>query len=131
MQVFQDWEPVGWNKVGEKRREQTKTMYLNDQMRKNNTTSLKKNVSNKNQVEATLNAKKLEKEEETFKHTTISSSVSKRISKARCDKKMTQKELANALYLPFKIIQDYEAGKAIPNHLVLNKIEKILGKVRD
>jgi hypothetical protein len=33
-------------------------------MRKNNTTSLKKNVSNKNQVEATLNAKKLEKEEE-------------------------------------------------------------------
>lgn len=131
MQVFQDWEPVGWNKVGEKRREQTKTMYLNDQMRKNNTTSLKKNVSNKNQVEATIDSRKLEKEEETFKHTTISSSVSKRIAKARCDKKMTQKELANALYLPFKIIQDYEAGKAIPNHLVLNKIEKILGKVRD
>ena len=44
---------------------------------------------------------------------------------------MTQKELANALYLPFKIIQDYEAGKAIPNPLVLNKIERILGRVRD
>lgn len=131
MQVFQDWEPVGWNKVGEKRREQTKTTYLNDQMRKNNTTSLKKNVSNKTQIEPILNARKIEKEEETFKHATISSSVSKRISKARCDKKMTQKDLANALYLPFKVIQDYEAGKAIPNHLVLNKIEKILGKVRD
>ena len=78
MQVFQDWEPIGWNKVGERRREQTKTTYLNDQTRKNNTTSLKKNVSNKNQVEPILNAKKLEKEEETFKHTTISSSISKK-----------------------------------------------------
>lgn len=131
MQVFQDWEPIGWNKVGEKRREQTKTTYLNDQTRKNNTASLKKNVSNKNQVEPILNAKKLEKEEETFKHTTISSSISKKISKSRCEKKMTQKELANALYLPFKVIQEYEAGKAIPNPLVLNKIEKILGRVRD
>ena len=131
MQVFQDWNPVGWNKTGERRREETKSQHLNDQMRKNNTLSLKKNVTNKNQVEATIDSRKLEKEEETFKHATISSSISKKIAKARCDKKMTQKELANALYLPFKIIQDYEAGKAIPNPLVLNKIEKILGRVRD
>jgi putative transcription factor len=58
--------------------------------------------------------------------------MSKRIAQARCEKKMTQKDLANALSLPFKIIQDYEAGKAIPNHVVLNKIEKALGvRVRD
>ena len=58
--------------------------------------------------------------------------MSKKIAKARCDKKMTQKELAFALSLPFKIIQDYENGTAIPNHLILNKIEKILDvRVRD
>lgn len=131
MQVFQDWNPVGWNKTGERRREETKSQHLNNQMRKNNTMSLKKNVSNKNQVEPSIDARKLEKEEETFKHNTISSSIAKKIAKARCEKKMTQKELANALYLPFKIIQDYEAGKAIPNPLVLNKIERILGRVRD
>ena len=45
---------------------------------------------------------------------------------------MSQKDLANTIYLPYKIIQDYESGKAIPNPLVLNKIEKALGvRVRD
>jgi len=57
--------------------------------------------------------------------------MAKKIAQARCNKKMTQKELANTLSLPLKIIQDYEASKAIPNHNVLNKIEKILGRVRD
>lgn len=45
---------------------------------------------------------------------------------------MTQIELANALYLPHKVIQDYENSKAIPNDFILTKIEKILGtKVRN
>jgi ribosome-binding protein aMBF1 (putative translation factor) len=29
-----------------------------------------------------------------------------------------------------KIIQDYESGAAIPNHIITNKIEKVLGKIR-
>jgi putative transcription factor len=92
---------------------------------------LKKNVTNKSQFEGVSNIRKVEKEEETFKHPTVTLSTAKKIAQARCEKKMSQKDLANALYLPFKIIQDYEAGKAIPNAFVLNKIEKILGRVRD
>ena len=58
--------------------------------------------------------------------------MAKRIAQARCEKKMTQKDLAAALSLPFKIVQEYENGKAIPNHIVINKMEKALGcKLRD
>ena len=129
---FQDWKPVSWNKIGEKHKGESKNAYINNQMRKNNTVTTNKVVSNKTQIDGVSNLKKVEKEEETFKHATVSLSMSKRIAQARCEKKMTQKDLANALSLPFKIIQDYEAGKAIPNHIVLNKIEKALGvRVRD
>lgn len=129
---FQDWKPVTWNKTGEKNKGESKTTYINNQMRKNNTVTSNKVVSNKTQIDGVSNLKKVEKEEDTFKHATVSLSMSKRIAQARCEKKMTQKDLANALSLPFKIIQDYEAGKAIPNHVVLNKIEKALGvRVRD
>ena len=129
---FQDWKPVTWNKIGEKHKGESKNAYINNQMRKNNTVTTNKVVSNKTQIDGVSNLKKVEKEEDTFKHATVSLSMSKRIAQARCEKKMTQKDLANALSLPFKIIQDYEAGKAIPNHIVLNKIEKALGvRVRD
>ena len=129
---FQDWKPVSWNKIGEKHKGESKNAYINNQMRKNNTVTTNKVVSNKTQIDGVSNLKKVEKEEETFKHATVSLSMSKRIAQERCEKKMTQKDLANALSLPFKIIQDYEAGKAIPNHIVLNKIEKALGvRVRD
>jgi putative transcription factor len=129
---FQDWKPVSWNKIGEKHKGESKNAYINNQMRKNNTVTTNKVVSNKTQIDGVSNLKKVEKEEDTFKHATVSLSMSKRIAQARCEKKMTQKDLANALSLPFKIIQDYEAGKAIPNHIVLNKIEKALGvRVRD
>ena len=129
---FQDWKPVSFNKIGEKHKGESKNAYINNQMRKNNTVTTNKVVSNKTQIDGVSNLKKVEKEEDTFKHATVSLSMSKRIAQARCEKKMTQKDLANALSLPFKIIQDYEAGKAIPNHIVLNKIEKALGvRVRD
>jgi putative transcription factor len=130
-QKFQDWETVGWNKSGEKNKNESKTAYLNNQMRKNNTVSQNKVVSNKSQIDVVSNVRKIEKEEETFKHEKVSLSMSKKIAQARCEKKLSQKELAQTLNLPFKIIQEYEAGKAIPNPVVLNKIEKILGRVRN
>jgi putative transcription factor len=129
--IFQDWNPVTWNKTGDKNKNESKISYINNQMRKNNTISKNKNNSNKNQIEGVSNIKKIENEEDTFKHQKVSLSMAKKIAQARCNKKMTQKELANTLSLPLKIIQDYEASKAIPNHNVLNKIEKILGRVRD
>ena len=123
---------MSWNKTGQKKKDESKSVYLNNQHRKNNTVSVDKIVSNKSQINVVSNIKQIEKEEDTFKHKTVSLSISKRIAAARCNKKMSQKDLANTIYLPYKIIQDYESGKAIPNPLVLNKIEKALGvRVRD
>ena len=78
-----------------------------------------------------LDLKKIENEEETFKHKSVSLSMSKKIAQKRCSMKLTQKDLAFKLSLPEKIIKDYENGSAIPNHIIINKIEKIIGKIRD
>ena len=123
----QDWKNVTWDKRGEKNKGETKTAFINNQMRKNNTVSyLKVGSANQNKINIVSNAKKLDLEEETFKLPKVTLSMSKRIAQARCEKKLTQKELANILSLPSKIIQNYEAGKAIPNAVILNKIEKAL-----
>ena len=128
---FQDWNVVSWDKRGERSKNESKKDYINNQTRKNNTVSTLKTQSlNSNKIDIP-NIKKIEKEEDTFIIKTVSLNVSKRIAQKRCEQKLTQKELAFKLNLPEKIIKDYESGKAIPNHIILNKIEKILGRVRD
>lgn len=78
------------------------------------------------------NLKKIENEEETLKHAKISLSMAKKIAHARNMKKLSQKDLAMKLNLPMKIIKDYESSEAIPNHIIINKLEKILeAKLRD
>jgi putative transcription factor len=131
--ITQDWNVITWDKRGQKSKNESQKTFMNNQMRKNNTTSHLKNVKpNENKINSINNIKKIENEEESFKHEKISLSVSKKIAQARCDKKISQKELAIKLNLPLKIIQDYESGKGIPNHIILNKIEKVLEKrVRD
>ena len=57
---------------------------------------------------------------------TVSLSNSLLIQKARMAKKMSQKELAQKLNIDSKIIQTYESGKAIPEHKLMIKLEKIL-----
>ena len=128
---FQDWNVVSWDKRGERSKNESKKDYINNQTRKNNTVSTLKTQSlNSNKIDIP-NIKKIEIEEDTFIIKTVSLNVSKRIAQKRCEQKSTQKELAFKLKLPEKIIKDYESGKAIPNHIILNKIEKILGRVRE
>ena len=128
---FQDWNVVSWDKRGERSKNESKKDYINNQTRKNNTvSSLKTQSLNSNKIDIP-NIKKIEKEEDTFVIKTVSLNVSKRLAQKRCEQKLTQKELAFKLNLPEKIIKEYEAGKAVPNHVILNKIEKILGRVRD
>jgi putative transcription factor len=125
---FQDWTEVKWDKRGKRQSGESDKTFMANQMRKNNVVSTVKPISaNKNQINIVTNIKKIEKEEDTFIHKTVSLNMAKKIAQARCDKKITQKELANILSLPFKTIQEYESGKAIPNHLIINKIEKALG----
>jgi len=125
---FQDWKEVGWDKRGEKPKNESNKTFLNNQKRQGNVTQiLKKRSSNQNQINVVTNAKKIDSEEETFKHKLIGD-MGKRIAQARCEKKLTQKELANALFLPESVIKSFESGKAIYNAIIINKMEKYLGK---
>jgi ribosome-binding protein aMBF1 (putative translation factor) len=136
--MFQDWTPVGWNKQGTKQTNETKKDFLKRESQAgrvissmNNTTCNKAGSNGLN--DKVMSARKLDEEEDTFKHKSVSLSISKRIAQKRCEMKLTQKELAMKLSLPESIIKDYEKpdGKVIPNPNILNKIEKILGRVRD
>ena len=40
---------------------------------------------------------------------------------------MNQKQLADAIHVPVKTINEYESGKAIPNPNILNNISRVLG----
>ncbi|SCV04465.1 LAME_0H18646g1_1 [Lachancea meyersii CBS 8951] len=57
----------------------------------------------------------------------LDASVGKVISKARGDKSLTQKDLATKINEKPTVINDYEAGRAIPNQQILAKLERALG----
>jgi len=82
--------------------------------------------SNK-QVAATQNSARLDRETEELKHATISLDVGKLIQQGRQNKGLSQKDLATKICEKPQVIQDYEAGKGIPNQMILGKIEKQIG----
>ncbi|TID17256.1 hypothetical protein CANINC_004020 [Pichia inconspicua] len=57
----------------------------------------------------------------------IDVSVGKAIQKGRQDKGLSQKDLATKINEKPTIINDYEAGRGVPNQQVLAKIERVLG----
>jgi len=69
----------------------------------------------------------LEADTENYKHETVSTDLKRALSTARTAKGMTQKQLAQALVMDAKTVQEYEQGKAIPNNAVIAKMEKALG----
>jgi ribosome-binding protein aMBF1 (putative translation factor) len=118
---FQDWEP----KVLVKSHYSVtdKKQAVLSASRRGETISVKKNSGNPDY----LHLKKVENEEETFKHATVSLSLSKQIAQARNNAKMTQRDLDQRLNLPPNTIKQYEQGTIIPNKVVINNIKKVLG----
>lgn len=57
----------------------------------------------------------------------ISPDVGKAIQQGRQAKGLTQKELATAVNEKPSVVNDYEAGRAVPNQQVLGKIERKIG----
>lgn len=57
----------------------------------------------------------------------IDVSVGKAIQQARQEKKFTQKDLATKVNEKPQVINDYEAGRAVPNQQLLGKLERALG----
>lgn len=73
------------------------------------------------------NAWKLDSETENFKHAKVSMEFKMALQQARLAKKMTQKQLADVCNEKQSVINEYEAGKAIPNGQVIQKMNKALG----
>ncbi|XP_072016019.1 endothelial differentiation-related factor 1 homolog [Amphiura filiformis] len=73
------------------------------------------------------NTAKLDRETEELHHDRVPLEVGKLIQRGRQDKEMTQKDLATRINEKPQVINDYEAGRAIPNQQVLAKIERVIG----
>jgi len=74
-----------------------------------------------------MNSARLDRETEELKHGTVPLDVGKSIMQGRQGKGWSQKDLATKICEKPQIIQDYEAGKGIPNQMILGKIEKQIG----
>lgn len=57
----------------------------------------------------------------------LDANVGKAIQSGRQEKKLTQKDLATKINEKPQVINDYEAGRAVPNQQVLGKLERALG----
>nr|CAG4645937.1 EOG090X0ILG [Lynceus sp. MCZ IZ 141354] len=75
----------------------------------------------------TLNTAKLDQETEELKHDKLSIDVGKLIQAGRQAKGWTQKDLATNVNEKPQVINDYEAGRGIPNQQILGKIERAIG----
>ena len=125
----QDWTTITWDKRGQKPKGVSDKTHLNNEKRKGNVIqTLKPESANKNKTFEVTNTKKIANEEETFKHKTIGMKIGNKIAQARAEKKLTREQLAQALFLPKKIIEEFENGKAIYNAVILNKLDKFFDK---
>jgi putative transcription factor len=74
-----------------------------------------------------INAAKIEKETEDFHIERVTPYLSKSIIKARTSAKLTQAQLAQKIFQPLKVVQEYENGKATPNNQIIQKMSRALG----
>jgi len=90
-------------------------------------TSKKFTAGQNKQHSASKNTAKLDRETEELHHDVVGLSVGRLIQQGRQDKKLTQKELATKINEKPQVVNDYEAGRAIPNNQVMSKLERALG----
>jgi len=125
----QDWGNVSWDTRGSKKSGQSKKKQLQTAARQGSVDVDKKYNAGTNTQSSSGEGKsavKIEAETESFSVPKVSVELRKLIMQARTSAKMTQKDLATACNLKVSIIQDYEAGKAIPNSAMLKKIERAI-----
>jgi putative transcription factor len=69
---------------------------------------------------------KLDRENDVAPPAKVAPSVGKAMAQARQGLKMSQKDLAAKTNEPTSVVNDYEAGRAVPSPQVLSKFERIL-----
>lgn len=90
-------------------------------------TAKKFNAGANRKVATDKNTAKLDRETEELHHDRITMGVGKAIMQGRQAKEWTQKDLATKVNEKPQVINDYEAGRAIPNQQILAKIERQIG----
>ncbi|GFT44950.1 endothelial differentiation-related factor 1 [Nephila pilipes] len=90
-------------------------------------TTKKYNAATNKQHSTTLNTLKLDTETEQLHHETVGLDMGRLIQQGRQNKNLTQKDLATRINEKPQVINDYEAGRAVPNQQILTKIERVIG----
>ncbi|RUS83326.1 hypothetical protein EGW08_008904 [Elysia chlorotica] len=123
-----DWEDV--TIIGHRARanQQRSKQAVNSALRTGSEveTSKKFAAGSNKQLSANKNVAKLDRETEELHHEHVSLDVSKLIQQGRQAKGLTQKDLATKINEKQQVINDYEAGKAIPNNQIMSKLERAL-----
>ncbi|KAI9268230.1 multi protein bridging factor 1-domain-containing protein [Phascolomyces articulosus] len=70
---------------------------------------------------------KLDRDNDVAPPPKVDVSVGRALQKARQEKGITQKDLAQKINEKPQVVNDYESGRAIPNQQVLGKLERALG----
>ena len=83
------------------------------------------NKQNKSNVNSAIIERKMD--EGTFELPKVTHNLQQQLQKARQEKSMTQKELANKCNLTESTVKSYESGKAVPNQSDIDKMSKALG----
>ncbi|MCD7461474.1 Multiprotein-bridging factor 1c [Datura stramonium] len=128
----QEWEPVVLHKRKVKAQDLRDPKAVNQALRTGaQVQTVKKfdaGLNKKAAAAATaVNARKLDEAAEPAALEKVPVDVRQAIQKARIEKKMSQADLAKQINERTQVVAEYENGKAVPNQLVLGKMEKVLG----
>ncbi|KAK4371299.1 hypothetical protein RND71_010774 [Anisodus tanguticus] len=128
--VRQEWEPIVLHKPKVKAQDLRDTKAVNQALRTGaQVQTVKKSDAglNKKAAAVAVNARKLDEAAEPAALEKLPVDVRQAIQKARIEKKMSQADLAKQINERTQVVAEYENGKAVPNQLVLGKMEKVLG----
>eukprot|EP00440_Ansanella_granifera_P014784 gb/GFBE01016073.1/.p1 GENE.gb/GFBE01016073.1/~~gb/GFBE01016073.1/.p1 ORF type:complete len:144 (+),score=45.47 gb/GFBE01016073.1/:1-432(+) len=126
----QQWEPVVWKRAAPTGQAAKGTAAVNAARRQGTEVETSKKfsaASNRSSAAVVPKAKKLDENSETFRHKTVSHDLKLALQQARLAKKMSQADLATAINERSSVVSEYEAGKAIPNGAIINKLNNALG----
>ncbi|KAM3338895.1 multiprotein-bridging factor 1c [Capsicum galapagoense] len=124
----QEWEPIVLQKTKTKAQDLKNPKAVNQALRTGAPVqTVKKFDAGLNKKTAAVNARKLDEAAEPAALEKVPVDVRQAIQKARIEKKMSQADLAKQINERTQVVAEYENGKAVPNQLVLGKMEKVLG----
>ncbi|XP_064649720.1 endothelial differentiation-related factor 1 homolog [Lineus longissimus] len=126
----QDWDQVTYlRKPAQKASHLRSQKVVNSALRQGGSveTTKKFSAATNKQHSSNKDTARLDGETEELHHETVPLSVGRAIQQQRGVLKLTQKDLATKVNEKPQVINDYEAGRAIPNQQILSKLERHLG----